>query len=287
MDMAENYPAMIRDISSSGKNKLHDVLVRNPRIVEMVERWSIARADHIVVVVDESRDRLLGLGVEENRITVVSNTPTESARLVFSRARHHPASEQLELVYLGQLEIPRGLGTVIDGVHRCREAGIDVRLTVIGDGRDRQVFEKQVSDRALPPDTVVFRGFLEHGEALRAVGQAHVGIIPHHTNESCQTTIPNKLFDYMAAGLAVVSSNCTPIKRILEETACGVTFEDRDVGSFVQAIESVIDPRSRRDMAEAGQRWIQAKYCWEQDGARLLKCLTQVGERGRSPSGLP
>jgi glycosyltransferase involved in cell wall biosynthesis len=156
---------------------------------------------------------------------------------------------------------------------------MSVRLNVVGDGRDRGVFEKQVADQGLPPDTVVFRGFLEHGEALRAVSQAHVGIIPHHTNESCQTTIPNKLFDYMAAGLAVVSSDCIPIKRILEETGCGVTFEDRSSASFVQAMKSVIDPRARRNMAEAGQRWIHTKYCWEQDGERLLKCLTQVGER--------
>ena len=132
LDMAENYPAMIRNIWTSGRNKLPDVLVRNPRIVAMVERWSIARVDHVVVVVEESRDRLLGLGVEENRITIVSNTPTEAARRAFSGTRHHRATDQLELVYLGQLEIPRGLGTVIEGVHRCREAGLDVRLTVVG-----------------------------------------------------------------------------------------------------------------------------------------------------------
>jgi hypothetical protein len=35
LDMAENYPAMIRDIWTSRKNKLHDVLVRNPSIVAM------------------------------------------------------------------------------------------------------------------------------------------------------------------------------------------------------------------------------------------------------------
>jgi hypothetical protein len=63
LDMAENYPGMIRDLWHTKATKFGDSLVRNPWAVAVVERWTVARADHIIVVVDESKDRLARMGV--------------------------------------------------------------------------------------------------------------------------------------------------------------------------------------------------------------------------------
>ena len=49
-----------------------------------------------------------------------------------------------------------------------------------------------------------------------------VGLVPHHADEAWNTTIPNKLFDYMAAGLPVISSDARPCARILRSTGAGL-----------------------------------------------------------------
>src|SRR5690606_4428317 len=74
LDMAENYPAMMRDIWTAGRHKPWDVAVRNPRLVSLIEQWCLPRLDRILVVVEESGDRLESLGVPSDRIVVVSNT---------------------------------------------------------------------------------------------------------------------------------------------------------------------------------------------------------------------
>ena len=52
-----------------------------------VEEWVLPRSDAVMVVVDESRDRLRGLGVPSERMAVVGNTPP-LARLERPRADH-------------------------------------------------------------------------------------------------------------------------------------------------------------------------------------------------------
>jgi hypothetical protein len=100
-------------------------------VVAAVERWVLARVDHTLVVVEESRDRLLGLGVPADRITVVGNTPSLS-RLAELTPKIHDHRERLELVYLGLLEAPRGIGILIDALASARHSGTRARLAMEG-----------------------------------------------------------------------------------------------------------------------------------------------------------
>lgn len=273
MDMAENYPAMMRSLYDNRVHRPWDFLVRNPRAVGAVERWVLRYIDHVVVVVEESRDRLVQLGYSRDRITVVSNTPP-LARL--DAAPHVHAAGPLHVNYLGLLEAPRGLGWVIDAIARVAARGVDVRLTVIGSGREREMFEQQAKTLGLSPPAIQFTGYLPNLEALRLVGEADVGLVPHQPNESWNTTIPNKLFDYMAAGLAVITSDARPAARIVRETRTGEVFTGRDPESLPTAIERLTDPGYRTACAEHGRRAVRTKYNWEVDAVRLLAAIDQT-----------
>jgi glycosyltransferase involved in cell wall biosynthesis len=138
LDMAENYPAMLRGRVQLGVHGRADGLLRNATAAAAVERWVLARIDHVLVVIEESRDRLRALGVEDDRVTVVSNTPSLS-RLEELAPKEHDANESLELIYLGLLEAPRGIGVMLEALALSRQAGVSARLTVLGDGRERRV----------------------------------------------------------------------------------------------------------------------------------------------------
>ena len=59
LDMAENYPAMMRAIWEDGRERPLDYLVRNPAWVTHVEDYCMRHVDHTLVVVEESADRLV------------------------------------------------------------------------------------------------------------------------------------------------------------------------------------------------------------------------------------
>src|SRR2546430_10369630 len=99
--------------------------------------------------------------------------------------------------------------------------GTALELTIYGDGKDFDLFRTRAQALALTPPTVHFRGQLPNDVALADLADAHVGIIPHWRDEQFDNTVPNKLFDYMAAGLAVVTSHATQSNRNVATRPCG------------------------------------------------------------------
>jgi glycosyltransferase involved in cell wall biosynthesis len=283
LDMAENYPAMMQDLWDSGRFRVGNLAVRNPRVVRLVERISVRQADHILVVVDESKERLVRMGVPASKITVVMNTPAVH-RVDGHAAEGEPPigrpRDELVLVYLGILEVPRGLGTVIEALGEVRHLRPRVRLVVIGSGRDEGYFRDEAR-RLGVSDRVEFRGWVEHEQALACVAQCDVGLVPHHATESWQTTMPNKLFDYMAMGKPVIVSSARPTERIVTSERCGVVFEDRDASALAEAIASVADRGVREDYGRRGREAVRRTYNWEADERRLRGAVRRVAGAAR------
>jgi glycosyltransferase involved in cell wall biosynthesis len=288
LDMAENYPAMMRAIWETGRHRPIDTIVRNPSLVQRVERWCVDRVDHIVVVVEESAARVERLGVPPSRITVVSNTPLiERAQRAVPAAERRPARDDggLDIVYMGNIEVTRGLLESIEATGRLRAQGHRVRLRLIGKGRDDAFVRAHAASLGLGSDAVEFLGFIpSHHEALSVMESADVGLMPHRKSESWDTTIPNKLFDYMAAGLPVVSSNAIPCERILAETGAGVVFQSGETKSLGDALLKMFDPRHRSTLGAAGQRAITIKYNWERDAQLFVRVVEDEASRSAQPA---
>ena len=280
LDMAENYPAMIRDLWTTGATKFGDVLVRNPSAVEAVERYVMARIDPPLAVVDESRDRLIAdFNVSPDAVTVVSNTPTVERIEKFAGIAAAAGARDdvaMRITYLGLMEEARGVGLLIDAVAAVVKNGVSVTLDLIGDGRARADFEASVARHGLSGEQVRFHGFLPYEEALAKVAEADVGIIPHYANESWETTIPNKLFDYMSLGLPVVSSDVSPVVRVLDSTGAGMTFKDRDSGDLARVLSKLAADPDRAALGKAGIRAIREEFNWESDVERLRQALATV-----------
>lgn len=281
MDMAENYPAMIRDLWTTQSTRPGDSLVRNPRAVEAVERWSLRRLDHVIVVVEESGERLVEeLGVNPDRITVVGNTPSLS-RLDEMPSRPPPSAEHagpgpLRLVYLGLMEEARGVRTVIEAVGALAGEGIPVELTLIGDGRAREAFEARARELGLAAPGFRSLGFVPYEAALQEVARADAGLIPHLANESWNTTIPNKLFDYMAAGLCVVTSDARPAARVVREADAGVVFRSGDAHDLALRLRDLLAAGRCRAHGLKGREAVRTEHHWERDAERLLTLVGRM-----------
>jgi glycosyltransferase involved in cell wall biosynthesis len=272
--MAENYPALLQDVWDTRRKRPFDYVVRNPGAARLVEQYCLPRLTRILTVVEESRDRLVRIGVPAERIDVVSNTPSLS-RLDFPTSQAAKSTEgPMEVVYLGLMEIARGVGLLVEAADRLRAAQIQVRMRLIGGGRDIALFREQAKRLGLLDREVEFTGFIpSHLDALALVAKANVGAIPHLPNEWANTTIPNKLFDYMAAGLPVLTSDAAPCARIVNQTGTGEVFHAPDVDDLVRAILRLLDPEARAAMRLAGIQAIRERFNWESDTAVLMRAI--------------
>jgi len=275
LDMAEHYPAMIRAIWQTGRHRPLDWLVRNPAAVEQVEKYCVRHADHILTVADEMTERLVALGAKRSRITRVSNTPS----VVRATPRSLPRNDdgRIQLVYLGLMEIVRGIGNLIDAVALLRDTRPRVVLLLIGGGRDEQLFRDRVKTHGLTGEDVVFMGHVPYTQAIELVATADIGVLPLHRNAHMDTTLPNKLFDYMSVGLPVITSDTIPSARIVRAEDAGIVFEAENARSLADAVTSLADPATRHRMGARGRNAVERQYNWLHDAEQLVNAITNVG----------
>lgn len=280
-DMAEHYPAMIREIYEVGRQRPIDYVVRNPRVVEAVERYCIRHCERTIVVVEEMRDRLISLGVPVRRIDVVSNTPPV-ARTRVARPPAREPDAPLRLVYLGIMEIPRGIEDLVAAAALLQRNGVRVQVDLVGTGRDLAMFEEQARALGVHGASVRFHGYVSsHERALSVIADADIGVLPHRRCAHWDHTIPNKLFDYMAVGLPVITSDARPFARIVQEADCGEVCASRDPEDLARAIMKLRDPARRERHGENGRRAVRQQYNWEHDTETLLNSVElAVGAAG-------
>jgi glycosyltransferase involved in cell wall biosynthesis len=224
----------------------------------------------IWVDVEEQAHRLAALGVPLPPIDVVRNTPTIDRIASPPVPRPRTDGLLLEMAYLGILELQRGVSELLNATAILRDRGSPIRLVIVGGGRDEAIFKAQADQLGLSKELVEFAGFLPHEQALARVAAADVGTNPIHRNEKHDTTLPNKLFDYMAAGLPVLTSDSTPSARVVHATGCGEVFRSGDAADAVRAILELALPEQRAAMGCRGQAAIRDEFHWERDAERLL-----------------
>lgn len=280
IDVAEHYPGLLRDLYNQHDFKIRNLLIRNPYLASVVERLTLPAADRLLVVVEESARRLERIGVDPERITIVSNTPPAVDRIRVGTTGSARDGGPMRMVYLGKIEHSRGLSIALQALQRMQSAGPPVTLDVFGGGWQLE-FHRREAERLGLNGTVTFHGFRPHEEVLQRLESFDIGVIPHHATRHWNYTIQNKLFDYMGAGLPVLVSSMPPAARIVSQTGAGLVFQDRDVHSFTEAVKRLSDPAVRERMGAAGRRAVAETYSWEHDAQRLRVAIEDTAANSR------
>lgn len=278
LDMAENYPAMYREgLRVGGVRAIAQWIMKNPKLMEHVERKAIRAVDHTLVVVEESAQRLKGLGTMAGRVSVVSNTPRIAEPMTIDAPPNRQSRSYLQLVYVGFVQEGRGLEVVVRALRALHDKGRDVRFRVVGDGDYLQRLAKLVRDERLE-HAVEFTGWVSHTEVAKHIHDSDIGVIPHPKNAHTDTTIPNKLFDYMAGSKPVIVSDAAPLQRIVTEENCGLVFTAGNAASLADVLlRMMADPASWERMGRKGAAAVKCRFNWARDSMVLRDVVARVG----------
>ena len=279
LDMAENYPAMYWDrIHKGGLTGLKSWFVKNPRLMEYMEKRAMEKCDHTFVVVEESAQRLIANGADVAKISIVSNTPDMK---MFQSDAPIEKHDCVQLVYAGFIQA-RGLDIIVESLGRVRDTGVPVKFLVIGDGHYLEQL-KRITKRLRLETMVDFKGWVQNTQIPSLIRASDVGVIPHNKNPHSDTTIPNKLFDYMACAKPVIVSNAGPLQRIVEEERCGLVFSAGSVESFTKALKwMLLNPAAAAEMGRNGAAAVRRRYNWDYDSTVLKRVVASLPSGGRA-----
>lgn len=168
------------------------------------------------------------------------------------------------LLYQGSIQENRGVEEAIDAVAHHLER---CALVVIGYGHHRPVLEEMVRERGLE-DRVKFFGPIPNDELLGYTATADVGLCCIKGNSlSYRWSLPNKLFEYMMAGIPVVASDYEEMGRVVKETGVGAVCDPDDPASIATAVKTVLDDPDRYRLAT---RAAIQRYNWSVEEKNLL-----------------
>jgi glycosyltransferase involved in cell wall biosynthesis len=150
---------------------------------------------------------------------------------------------------------------------RCPQA----RLVLVGDGLTRPQVERQVRANGLQP-AVVLTGAVPHARIPELLSVADVAVVPAPALPASRggTGTPLKLFEYMAAGKAIVATAVDQAQDIIRPGHTGLLVQPGDAAGFAEAITRLLgDAAERARLGQNARRQAVEQYSWEQYTRRL------------------
>ena len=215
-DMQDAWPETFYRLLPHGFRWMGGLLLR--RMARSVRRL-YRTADLVTGVCDRYRDLALSAGAcDYYRAYLGIELPCGSCRQTTN-----DTSAPLRLAYVGNLGTSYDLATVVAGLRRLR-ARRPVTLDVAGFGGELPTAEG-----------VRFHGLLGKADLQRLLESCDVGVIPMCADS--YVGLPNKLGEYAAAGLRIVSSLSGETETLIGRYRCGATYATGDADAFAEAVE--------------------------------------------------
>ena len=170
------------------------------------------------------------------------------------------------------------LETVIDAARRLPSPERDrVQFVFSGDGDYRRAWTARSSGL----DSVVFTGWVDTAELAYLAGVSSIGLAAY--TAAAPQGLPNKIFEYMSAGLPILSSLRGETESLLEEHFCGLSYDAGDWQGFLQALLRLArNTNLRKRMGRNGKELFEERFSTERVYSDMMDYLVEF-PMGRAP----
>lgn len=263
-DMHEHYTAMLAmSFEADVYKKFKPLSFVLLGLLRCEEKIACRRAKTVIVVAEEHIDRIVALGVNRENIIVVTNTEDID---YFSGFRTDQViadqfKDDFVILYVGSFSPHRGLDTAIKAMPEVLDTIPNAKLLLVGDGNNRRELEGLTEEMGLSKQ-VVFTGFKPFDLLPTYIRTCDVGLIPHISTPHIETTMPNKIFQFMMLSKPVIVSSTRPMMRVIADAHCGLVFRERNSQSLAKIIIEMKNENLKIELGQNGASAVRDRYNW-------------------------
>ncbi len=174
--------------------------------------------------------------------------------------------------FIGGLKAVRGIYELVEAMKYVKNK---VNLCLAGNFGNGVSYDKikKIDDL----QNVEFKGFLNRRQVSDLLSESFAGVVtflpvPNHINAQ-----PNKMFEYMSAGLPVIASHFPLWKEIIENNHCGICVDPSKPVEIAKAIDYLFEHEAERmQMGINGKKAVYEKYNWNIEREKLLKIYEKL-----------
>lgn len=172
------------------------------------------------------------------------------------------------IVYVGGITAIRGIREMVQAVELLPET-LKARLCLAGAFSPAELY----NDICAMPGwgRVEFLGWQTREKVGALLGHARIGLVLFHPAPNHFDAQPNKLFEYMSAGVPVIASDFPLWRKIIEGAGCGLVADPLDPYAIASAIECLLThPDEAEAMGKRGQEAVRKLYNWGHEAKVLI-----------------
>ena len=118
---------------------------------------------------------------------------------------------------------------------------------------------------------VIFHGWVDRPKVAEILAGCRAGLVLFHPEPNHVRAQPNKMFEYMAAGLPVIASDFPLWREIVEGAGCGLLVDPQNPQAIAAAMQWVLDhAEEAAAMGRRGRAAVEDRYNWEAESEKLL-----------------
>ena len=239
------------------------------RVSAAVESRVCRNLDAIVTATPAIRDKFSQIN---RRVIDINNYPFLD-EFAPSEVQGHRDNDRI--CYVGGISAVRGIRELVRAMEVDRGR---TRLTLFGSFSPRSL-ESEV--RALPGwKRVDALGWQSRDRVRHVLARSLAGVVtflpaPNHVDAQ-----PNKMFEYMSAGLPLIASDFPLWREIVEGNECGICVDPEQPRAIADAIDHLVqNPETARRMGVNGRRAVQEVYNWSVEQKKLLDLYERLGDK--------
>jgi len=235
---------------------------------EHAARRVFKAASILVAVSEEIAAYLERFPEAQGRVQVVANG-VDPDRFRPARTAEAPGSRPFTVGFVGSLKGWHGLPNLAEAFARLTTRAADARLLIVGDGPERERLEQALRDRNVLNATM-FTGAVSHDQVPALLESIDVAVAPYPKLANFYFS-PLKIYEYMAAGLAVVASGAGQVAQLIDDGVTGLLYEAGDVDGLLEALDRLRrDPQLRVSLGKSAREAILRGHTWDAIVKRTL-----------------
>ncbi len=243
-----------------------------------LQRAVASRAGSVIAITAPLRKALIGKRNADPARTIVAHDGIRRARFAdmpeqtAARRRLGWAEDAFIVGYVGRLQMigmDKGVGNLIEAL-----ADLDgAQLALVGGPADQaEALRREWSARGLPSERFMYAGQVAPAAVPTYLSAFDICAMPHPRNEQfAHYTSPLKLFEYMAAGKAIIASDLPAWSDVVQDGETALLVPPDDIGAWRAAIKRLREESGlRRRLGENAREHALARYTWDSRAEAIL-----------------
>ena len=178
------------------------------------------------------------------------------------------------IVFIGGITKIRGIYEIVESLNYL-DNNLEVIFDLVG-AFDPPILEEKVKNNE-GWGKVNFLGWKSRDTVNSILGESRVGLVLYHPVPNHVEAQPNKLFEYMEAGIPIVASDFPFWRKIISESEVGVLANPLNPRDIAKKITWLLkNPKISKKMGENGRRAVKEKYNWDVEVKKLISLYNKI-----------